>query len=115
MGFGLTNTMSKDNANDIYKQLLKRVHPDLHPDMPDATRKTQELNKAKKDLDRLLRLGVKWKLLPETMLPKKPKKIEPDWAKIRFMGKGYDIFKDEEMADKYVKEYVKRKYGINLD
>jgi hypothetical protein len=53
------NTMIFD-ANTIYKDLIKSVHPDIHPDMPDATEKAKIVNGFKNNPLALKRIAIEW-------------------------------------------------------
>jgi hypothetical protein len=44
----------------IYRDLMRKVHPDLNPTMVDATRKSQMVNAVKNDLSALTRLARAW-------------------------------------------------------
>lgn len=44
----------------IYKDLMRLVHPDLHPMMSDATVKAQQVNAVKKNPEALKRLAMAW-------------------------------------------------------
>lgn len=43
---GVRSDMALEDIEDLYAIKIKRVHPDLNPDDPDAQRKTSELNDA---------------------------------------------------------------------
>jgi len=45
---------------EIYRFLVRKVHPDLNPNVFNATKKTQELNLVKGDIFSLINLGIKW-------------------------------------------------------
>jgi len=47
-------------TNTIYKDLMKSVHPDLHPELLDATYKAQIVNSNKDNPLALRRLGIEW-------------------------------------------------------
>jgi hypothetical protein len=44
----------------IYKDLIRMVHPDLHPTMKDALIKSQQVNAVKTDPQALRRLAITW-------------------------------------------------------
>lgn len=44
----------------IYKDLMKAVHPDLHPEIKDATKKAQLVNVNKDNPVALRKLGIEW-------------------------------------------------------
>jgi len=94
-------------ANELYLFIIKKVHPDLNPNLKDATLKTQELNKNINNLDKLIKLGEKWKLLPENFIPKR-KYVKRE---VLFTT----ILNDEDTVNSYIKDYVKKKYGIDVN
>ena len=44
----------------IYKDLMRCVHPDLHPNMVDATAKAQQVNAVKNNAQALRMLAISW-------------------------------------------------------
>lgn len=44
----------------IYKDLIRKVHPDLHPNMPNATVRTQQVNAVKNNPVALRNLAIQW-------------------------------------------------------
>lgn len=61
------------SPNTIYKDLMKRVHPDLHPTMPNATAKAQAVNAAKGNIQMLKTLAITWGFLQgQTVTPRNP-------------------------------------------
>ena len=46
--------------NTIYRDLMKMVHPDLHPEMSNAGERAKEVNKFKNNTDALRRLAIIW-------------------------------------------------------
>lgn len=76
--------MMNYNPNTIYKDLMKRVHPDLHPTMPNATAKAQMVNQYKTNSHELKRLAVMWGFLVEpTMNTYRPRQEAPKMLWVR--------------------------------
>ncbi len=48
------------DVSTLYKDLIKRVHPDINPGLPDATLRAQMVNVAKDNMSTLIRLAVSW-------------------------------------------------------
>lgn len=96
------------DPEEIYKILIKKVHPDINPKLADAGRKAQEVNDARKDLRSLLNLGVMWGYFKPIIKekPKPPKREE-------YIRTNYPLT-EEGIADMYVRDYVKKKYNIDI-
>jgi len=50
----------------IYRDLIRLVHPDIHPEMKDALVKAQQVNACKSNPDALRRLGISWGFIKAT-------------------------------------------------
>ncbi len=50
----------KFSPESIYRDLMKLVHPDIHPEMKDATEKAQLVNGSKNNVFGLRTLAIKW-------------------------------------------------------
>jgi hypothetical protein len=58
-------------TKEFYIMLIKRVHPDRNPNVPDAVRKTQEVNSVKNNLNALIRLAIRWGFMKGTPPPER--------------------------------------------
>ena len=50
-------------TEELYRELMKLAHPDLHPELKNATKITQELNNVKKNWYGLVTVGIKYGLI----------------------------------------------------
>jgi hypothetical protein len=50
----------------IYRDLMKQVHPDLHPTMTNATARTQQVNAVKNNVQALRMLAISWGFIQPT-------------------------------------------------
>ena len=50
----------------IYRDLIRMVHPDLHPEMKEAVVRSQQVNAVKGDIRSLRRLAINWGFIKPT-------------------------------------------------